>query len=283
MKHSLQATNSSSTLKSSSRRYWWFGGSFIFLLFISLYYLFLVRPSDFRWRAIYGEPSYPKGYKVHGIDISRYQENINWSLLSNAMIDKKNIRFVFIKATEGDNHVDKYFKQNFKNAKEYGLIRGAYHFWSNKSSAKRQAFFFIAMTQLRSGDLPPVLDVETAPQHMSIKTFQENLLTWLEIVEKEYKVKPIIYTYSKFKQEYLSDARFDKYPYWIAHYYIKEMKYRGQWSFWQHTDVGKLPGIKGYVDLNVFNGNYTNLQQMLIPAPTPVETQDSTNLDTHRF
>ena len=113
--------------------------------------------------------------------------------------------------------------------------------------------------KLEEGDLPPVLDVEHKPADMSIEDFQTEILTWLHIVEDKYHVKPIIYTYYKFKENYLSDSRFDSYPYWIAHYYVDKMEYKGEWKFWQHTDAGKLPGIDGYVDLNIYNGSYYDL------------------------
>ena len=112
--------------------------------------------------------------------------------------------------------------------------------------------------------MPPVLDVEHKPEDMSTEDFQREILTWLNIVEDRYHVKPILYTYHKFKEKYLSDARFDDYPYWIAHYYVSEMKYKGPWKFWQHTDAGRLPGIKGYVDFNIYNGSYYDLKQLCI-------------------
>ena len=191
------------------------------------------------------------------------------------------IRFVIIKSTEGDSHIDTKFRDNFSNAKEYGFIRGVYHFWSNKSSARRQAYFFLAMVHLQPGDLPPVLDVEHKPKNISTEEFQQNILTWLHIVEDRYHVKPIIYTYYKFKDQYLSDSRFDDYPYWIAHYYVNQMEYQGAWKFWQHTDAGRLPGIKGYVDLDIYNGSFYDLQQLLIQDDvTDVQVVGNTNRDS---
>lgn len=259
---------------------WWALGISITLLYSFLFYHFFVSPSAFRWRAIYGDPDYPDGYEIHGIDISHYQGTVNWNRLRNAMIETSPIRFVFIKATEGDSHLDKKFRENFFNSKEAGFIRGVYHFWSNQSSPRRQAYFFLAMAPLVPGDLPPVLDVENKPASMSNEEFQQNILTWLHIVEDKYHVKPIIYTYYKFKDQYLSDSRFDDYPYWIAHYYVNKMEYTAPWKFWQHTDAGRLPGVKGYVDLNIYNGSFYDLAQLLIPEPIPVEVPDSTIYDS---
>jgi lysozyme len=83
-------------------------------------------------------------------------------------------------------------------------------------------------------------------------------------VEKKYNVSPILYTSYKFKVRYLSDAVFDKYPYWIAHYYVDSIEYKGSWKFWQHTDCGKLPGIQGYVDFDIYNGSMYDLRKLTI-------------------
>ena len=109
-----------------------------------------------------------------------------------------------------------------------------------------------------------MLDVEHKPKNESVEDFQTDILTWLHIVENKYGVKPIIYTYYKFKDAYLSAPVFDDYPYWIAHYYVDKVEYQGKWKFWQHTDVGKLPGINGHVDLNIYNGSYYDLMRLTI-------------------
>jgi lysozyme len=70
--------------------------------------------------------------------------------------------------------------------------------------------------------------------------------------------------------QYLSDEIFDQYPYWIAHYYVDSIAYQGAWKFWQHTDVGRLPGIKGYVDFNIYNGSYYDLRQLTIGSQEPI-------------
>ena len=109
-----------------------------------------------------------------------------------------------------------------------------------------------------------MLDVEHKPKNRSIEDFQRDVLTWLHIVEDKYHVKPIIYTYYKFKEQYLSAPVFDDYPYWIAHYYVEKVEYKGKWKFWQHTDAGRLDGIRGYVDLNIFNGSLYELKRLTI-------------------
>lgn len=242
----------------------WLAGLIVAVAYIWAFYYFFVGPTGFRWRALYGDAKYPEGYEIHGIDISHYQGKIDWDELRNGMIDGYPLRFIIIKSTEGSTRLDDNFYDNFYQAREYGFIRGAYHFWSNKSKPREQAYYFLNKVHLEDGDLPPVLDIEHKPASRSVEDFQMDVLTWLHIVEDRYHVKPIIYTYYKFKQAYLSAPVFDDYPYWIAHYYVDKVEYKGQWKFWQHTDTGVLPGIKGHVDLNIYNGSYYDLMRLTI-------------------
>lgn len=244
---------------------WWVGGGIVVLGYILAFYYFFVSPFGLRWKALYGDVSYPKNYEIHGIDISHYQGEIDWDELhADGMIDFCPIRFVVIKATEGADRNDDMFEYNFSQAKEHGFVRGAYHFWSIYSSGTEQAQHFINSVTLEQGDLPPVLDVEHKAKGQTEEAFKKDILRWLNIVEDHYGVRPIIYTYHKFKTRHLSDTIFDHYPYWIAHYYVDSVEYKGPWKFWQHTDCGRLPGIEGYVDFNVYNGSYNDLQRMTI-------------------
>ena len=244
---------------------WWIGGAVVVAAYVYFFYYIFVSPFGFRWRALYGDVSYPEGYEIHGIDISHHQGDINWSeLREKGLINETPIRFIMIKATEGSTRVDENFKENFYQSREYGFTRGAYHFYSVHSPAKSQAEFFIKNVKLENGDLPPVLDVEHKPKNQTDDAFKASILEWLDIVEQHYGVKPIIYTYYKFKMQYLSDPVFDQYPYWIAHYYVDEVEYQGPWKFWQHTDVGRLPGIDGNVDFNIYNGSFYELRKLTI-------------------
>ena len=244
---------------------WWIGGIGIVAGYVWFFYYFFVSPFGFRWRALYGDISYPEGYEIHGIDISHHQGRIDWDeLKDHGMINNSPIRFIMIKATEGATQTDENFHDNFYQARENGFTRGAYHFYSVHTPARQQAEHFMDEVKLDNGDLPPVLDVEHKPKNQTDEEFKSSVLVWLDIIENHYQVKPIIYTYYKFKMRYLSDSIFDQYPYWIAHYYVDSVEYKGQWKFWQHTDVGRLPGIKGNVDFNIYNGSYYDLRQMTI-------------------
>jgi lysozyme len=201
-------------------------------------------------------------YSVHGIDISHYQSDIDWEAVS-----RQNIHFAFIKATEGKEWADPYFQQNWAAIKRVRLRRGAYHFFRPSISAKWQAQNFIAAVSLETGDLPPVLDLEVA-DNISDKAVTEGAKQWLELIEKQYKVRPIIYTnlncYTRFVANGLSN-----YPIWIARYNeaAPVLPTYKAWYFWQYGDKGRIEGINGDVDLNVFNGKLKDLERFCITMP----------------
>ena len=241
-------------------------GVLVVFVFVSGFYWFFIRPYAYRWKPCYGLKGYgvcmPHGYDVHGIDISHYQGDVNWKMLEQTRQGQFPVRFIFMKATEGGDYADKKFVANFDSARAHGFIRGAYHFYNPKTDANKQADFFISSVKLEPGDLPPVLDIEKKSR--DIGKLQEDLKIWLRKVESHYGVKPIIYASYKFKTKYLNDSVFDSYPYWIAHYYVDSVRYQGEWKFWQHTDVGTLPGIDEEVDLNIFNGSFPDLKGLLL-------------------
>lgn len=207
----------------------------------------------------------PLGFKIHGIDVSSYQGNIYWPAVAAMHDQDVNIRFAFIKATEGLNNVDRQFKHNWQNAKEAKITRGAYHFFLATKSGSMQAQNFIKAVKLQPGDLPPVLDVEEL-YGVPVDSLRNRVMTWLRLVEKTYRVKPIIYTNVSFYKNFLGDE-FADYPLWVAHYFVKEKPgIKDGWQFWQHNAAGKIDGIKTRVDFNVFSGDTTSFQHLLIPS-----------------
>ena len=231
-----------------------------------LIYSLLFRPYFYRFRPCYGHKHYeiclPSGYTVFGIDISRYQGKINWEKFKNENPAEAPISFIYMKATEGSDFVDVNFKENFEEAGKHGFMRGAYHYFSTHSTGLAQAEMFIKTAKLKSGDLPPMVDVEERPKNK--KKFLQELKIFISKIEEHYGVKPIIYTYRKYKSNYLTEAFFDKYPSWVAHYYIDALDNDVKWMFWQCSDVGEVPGIPQNVDINIFNGSLEQLKSLRI-------------------
>src|SRR5689334_394117 len=102
----------------------------------------------------------PTNYSIHGIDVSRYQQFIDWDNVKQMQVENVKIDFAFIKATEGVNNVDPFFQRNWKKAKDAGVPRGAYHFFIATRSGKSQAENFIKKVEVEADDLPPVVYVE---------------------------------------------------------------------------------------------------------------------------
>jgi len=214
-------------------------------------------------------------FSVHGVDVSHYQSHINWYEVASEGID-----FGFVKATEGETISDSLFCQNWIEMENAGIIRGAYHFFRPGTSAITQAQHFIEKVDLKYGDLPPVLDVEVLDD-VNKDVMVARLKIWLEMVEDAFGVRPIIYTNMKYYNQYLAE-NFADYTLWIARYNDKKMpslsadkawdfwQYGKAWDFWQYGDRGRITGIKGPVDLNVFQGTYTDLLSMTIsPFSSP--------------
>lgn len=203
----------------------------------------------------------PTNYSVHGIDVSRYQQQIDWNRVQQMEDSGVRLRFAFIKATEGRALVDPYFSRNWTQSAEHGLMRGAYHYFSPGRPGKAQAELYLQTVDFQPGDLPPVLDVEERGRQ-SPEALRDNVREWLQTVEQATGQKPIIYSGADFYKRHLA-GYFDDYPYWIAHYYeerpdVGDLK----WHFWQHSDSGQVNGINGQVDFNVFRGSIEELRAM---------------------
>jgi lysozyme len=205
----------------------------------------------------------PESYSIHGIDVSKYQSMIAWEEVQAMKVKKIQLGFAFIKATEGIGNMDPQFKRNWKKSKEAGIFRGAYHFFIASKDGRMQAENFIDKVELETGDLPPVLDVEQL-NGVSSAQLKKEIKKWLDIVENQYGVKPIIYTNVDFYNRHLG-SEFDDYPLWVAHYYqMAQPRISRGWVFWQHSDVGRVNGIVSKVDFNVFNGDSLEFQNILI-------------------
>jgi len=207
----------------------------------------------------------PKGYTVHGIDISKHQGTIDWKRVSKMKKNDIRISFAFIKATEGITRQDHKFETNWKQAGQNGLLRGAYHFYYPSRDAVKQADNFIKVVKLSKGDLPPVVDIELS-NGKNAKKICADLQVFIDKIEKHYDVKPIIYTNINFYNTYLIGS-FDDYPLWIAGYFDHDRFYNEfttPWILWQHSERGKVDGIRGNVDFNVFKGSLEKLEKMRI-------------------
>jgi lysozyme len=208
---------------------------------------------------------------LRGIDVSAYQENINWEAVANG-----GINFGFAKATEGAQDSDAMFASHWAGMKSVGIVRGAYHFFMASKDPIEQANNFLRTTQklMDASDLPPVLDLEKT-YWMNPSSVLDRAQKWLDTVQKATGRQPIVYTFPNFWHESLSDTtRLSNYPLWIAHYETDQPWVPGGWKTWtfhQFSESGSIDGYADNIDLNNFQGSLDDLQK-LIPGRVPLRT-----------
>lgn len=198
----------------------------------------------------------PKNLAVHGVDVSRWQGTIDWQTLRS-----RGANFVYIKATDGGDHIDPMFKTNWRAAHTAGLKRGAYHFFYWCRTASEQADWFIRNVPRVAGALPPVIDVEWNGQSRCRKkpspaVVREKMQVFMDRLEAHYGQRPVIYTAPDFYADNLRGA-FKDYPFWlraVAQHPSKVYPDR-KWVFWQYSGSGLSHGVDGRIDLNAFHGS----------------------------
>ncbi|HEY8383673.1 MAG TPA: GH25 family lysozyme [Microvirga sp.] len=217
-------------------------------------------------------------YAVHGIDVSKWQGRIDW-----ASVRAAGTQFAFIKATEGGDHLDDRFMENWTGAKRAGVPRGAYHFVYWCRPAHEQAEWFKQNVPQDPDALPPVLDLEwnnhsSCPQHVPKEVALEKARVLLNAMEAHTGKRPIIYTDINFHRDVLEGA-FNDYPYWLRSTAAEpEQRYNNRrWTFWQFTTTGRVPGVNGDVDRNVFYGTENQWRTFLA---TDCDPRDARMLQT---
>lgn len=191
-------------------------------------------------------------YPVQGIDVSNHQKDINWEVL-----DKQQVQFAFIKATEGGDFKDKSFTKNWQESQQNGIIRGAYHYFTFCRDGAEQALNFIETVPNDSMMLPPVIDLEYGGNCKLTRSKEAVLIdidTFIFMIEQEYNRKVIIYVTHDFYDDFLIGLYPDN-PIWFRDIRRNpKMKENRSWLFWQFANNARLDGIETLVDLNVFDG-----------------------------
>lgn len=201
---------------------------------------------------------------VYGIDLSHYQSELDWEEM-NWVYDDFPLKFVVLRSTMGWNGKDRFFTKRWQELRSSKFVRGAYHFYRPDEPSTEQADNFIKSVVLVPGDLPPILDIETLPKVQSVDRLKVGLKNWLTLVEEHYGVKPIIYSGQHFYETYLKED-FKDYPAWIANYNHSAKRIPSYSMMWQFTEKGIVKGVKGKVDVNVFNGDWQEFEKWRIKA-----------------
>lgn len=185
-----------------------------------------------------------------GIDVSSYQKDIDWS----ATAKDKNIKFVYVKATEGATYRSRHYQYNIENARQYGIHVGAYHFFRPNVPVEKQFRNFTTVVKKEDQDLIPLIDVEVRGNNLTVKALVDSVLAFADKLEDYYGCKPMIYTGHAFYNSYLS-GKIPGYPLFIARYSKVEPRLTGgaNWVLWQFSEKGVIAGIDHAVDLCRFN------------------------------
>jgi lysozyme len=190
-----------------------------------------------------------------GIDVSRYQVNINWDEVAK----DDRVTFVYLKATESTGLVDRTYKHNLAEVRRVGLPVGVYHFFSPNTPAQQQLSNFMRAVNPSTQDLIPIVDVEVAPRRKSqIVPFLKRLRAFVDGVERYFGCKPMIYTSQYFYKEYLK-GKFLDCPIMLAKYSegVPEVGEDIRFLVWQFTSSGSIRGIEGNVDRSCLMNHYT--------------------------
>jgi lysozyme len=202
------------------------------------------------------------GPVVQGVDVSKYQGSVNWAQAKTA-----GIQFGFARISDGTANPDAYFTTNWQGMAANGIVRGAYQYFRASVDPTAQANLVVSSLQqaggLRAGDLPVVMDIETADGQAEA-TIEANMHTWLAAVAAQTGRTPILYT--SVGTYPVTTTAFSAYPLWVANYGASCPSMPpgwSQWQFWQYSSTGTVMGVgSGAVDLDQYDGTLAQLMAM---------------------
>lgn len=190
------------------------------------------------------------GRQYRGIDISEFQGEIDFE-----EVRRSGIEAVYIRVGSGE-YTDEYFAENYERAKAAGLKIGFYHYVTARSveEGRRQARFFASLAAGREPDMRLAMDFE---YFGSLSVSQINAISeaYLDELTALTKREAVIYSDLSNARNIFSRALAEKYPLWAAQYGADEPSANGKWREWvgfQYTDEGRVGGIYGNVDRNIF-------------------------------
>lgn len=247
------------------------GQRVVLLIAISLVVLFII---GVYWFINYSKqeifhsfdnPQFSQKYLVRGVDVSHHNSYINWSKLR-----EENITFVYLKSTEGSNHRDRDYRQNYKAAKDAGLKVGTYHFYTFGRDGKKQAQHFIRNSIVKTGDMIPAIDVEHSAVNRprNDKESYEKMIKELRNLEsalfKKYGKRPVIYTNKECYRMYIKD-NFPDNPLWICDLHDEPGNGYKNWVIWQFSHTGNIDGVVNDIDLNYYRNSFEEFKKLLLP------------------
>lgn len=200
----------------------------------------------------------PLGETTSGIDVSYYQGDIAWPRVARA-----GVKFAFIRVSDGEEIFDIKFQANWMGARQAKILRGAYQFFRPEQSPIAQADLMIRTLRKHGrGELPPVIDIEV-DGGLPLTTVAKNAKIWIAHVRSQLGVEPIVYT-NPGMWRWGGATDLGSQLLWLAHYTEQCPSVPPpwtRWTFWQYTENGRIAGIDGPVDLDVFDGSIVDLRR----------------------
>lgn len=219
------------------------------LLLLLVIILIILQYNGFIWHNSIFASKYP----IHGLDVSHHQGKIDWPKVA----ENGKYSFVYMKATEGHDFIDRRFQENWQGARNVGLKVGAYHFFSMRSPGKYQAEYFSQLVPVEPDTLPPALDIEISTKY-DPGIVRVEIDNWIKEIEKKYGRKPVLYVTTHTYDAYIR-GHFMDYPIWIRDIITPPSLPDRQWAIWQYSNRGRVEGISNFVDKNALSGELQNL------------------------
>lgn len=216
-----------------------------------------------------------------GIDVSEWQGRINYEEVA-----KSGVKVVYIRASEGTNYIDPYFRENYEQAKANGLKTGFYHYVTARSTeeAREEARFFVSNIKGTEPDCKLAMDFEVFG-NLSKSEINEISKVFLETVQLLSNKECVIYSDAYNARETFDEELSKKYPIWVADYFVEEPANNGKWPFWvgfQYSDRGRIDGIDGSVDRDKFTSGILLNDTSKIPIDTTEDTKQAFEIITVR-
>ncbi|MBQ6967471.1 MAG: glycoside hydrolase family 25 protein [Lachnospiraceae bacterium] len=190
-----------------------------------------------------------------GIDVSKYNRDIDWEKVKASGIEYAIIRLGYRGSSTGSLVEDPYYERNIKGAREAGLKTGVYFFTQalNETEAVEEASMVCALCPKEDLDLPVFLDVESAGGRGDLVAKDQrtaNIRAFVETLEgKGYSAG--VYANKKWLTSYINADEISDFPIWLAQYKVERPTYEGKYDAWQYSSKGHVEGIEGYVDLDL--------------------------------
>lgn len=194
---------------------------------------------------------------IFGIDLSWYTGKVKW----NSIVANKNIKYVIVRSTMGDNGIDDRFSENWEALGKSKIKRGAYHFFRPGENLAAQFENFKSNIEYKAGDIRPIFDIESSGD-LTQSQIKSSVVQWREFCKAEWDVEPIIYTYLNFYKEHLL-GEIEPANLWLASYSKNSLHNSGlECAIHQFSDKIAIKGLRARVDGNQFFGDSTDFQQL---------------------